>query len=110
MSEVRQGPGWWLASDGKWYPPESRPAPPPPPQDAGAAARSQALIVGSAVGTGLGVMGDAIVAGVEKAGSAGFDSWFGVCSFVGLAAAVAPAIPYVRAWIGVTARRRRLAT
>lgn len=26
-------PGWWLASDGKWYPPESRPgtSPPPPP-------------------------------------------------------------------------------
>ena len=28
-----QGDGWWQASDGKWYPPESRsmPAPPPPP-------------------------------------------------------------------------------
>lgn len=24
MSEVMQGPGWWLASDGKWYPPELR--------------------------------------------------------------------------------------
>lgn len=21
MSDVSQGPGWWLASDGKWYPP-----------------------------------------------------------------------------------------
>ena len=31
MSEQSQGPGWWLASDGKWYPPESVPAPPPPP-------------------------------------------------------------------------------
>lgn len=32
MSDVSQGEGWWLASDGKWYPPESRPmAPPPPP-------------------------------------------------------------------------------
>jgi hypothetical protein len=30
MSDVAQGPGWWLASDGKWYPPESAPAPPPP--------------------------------------------------------------------------------
>src|SRR5437773_10456955 len=33
MSAVSQGPGWWQASDGKWYPPESRPgavAPPPP--------------------------------------------------------------------------------
>lgn len=30
MSDVSQGPGWWLASDGKWYPPQSEPAPPPP--------------------------------------------------------------------------------
>ena len=22
MSDVSQGPGWWLASDGKWYPPQ----------------------------------------------------------------------------------------
>jgi len=26
VSEVSQGPGWWVASDGKWYPPESHPA------------------------------------------------------------------------------------
>jgi hypothetical protein len=31
MSDRPQGEGWWLASDGKWYPPESRPAPPAPP-------------------------------------------------------------------------------
>jgi hypothetical protein len=29
MSDQSQGDGWWLASDGKWYPPESA-APPPP--------------------------------------------------------------------------------
>jgi uncharacterized RDD family membrane protein YckC len=29
MSEVSQGPGWWQASDGKWYPPQTQPAPPP---------------------------------------------------------------------------------
>ena len=23
MSDMSQGPGWWLASDGKWYPPGS---------------------------------------------------------------------------------------
>lgn len=27
MSDVSQGPGWWQAADGKWYPP----APPQPP-------------------------------------------------------------------------------
>lgn len=35
MSDQSQGPGWWLASDGKWYPPENNPTaialPPPPP-------------------------------------------------------------------------------
>lgn len=34
MSDTSQGPGWWQASDGKWYPPEQAPgyAAPPPPQ------------------------------------------------------------------------------
>ncbi len=36
MSDVSQGPGWWQASDGKWYRPEQhpsfRPPPPPPPE------------------------------------------------------------------------------
>jgi len=30
MSDVAQGPGWWQASDGKWYAPQSGQAPPPP--------------------------------------------------------------------------------
>src|ERR1700683_3506192 len=33
MSDEAQGPGWWQASDGRWYPPESHPhalLPPPP--------------------------------------------------------------------------------
>jgi uncharacterized RDD family membrane protein YckC len=34
MSDVSQGPGWWIASDGKWYPPHLHPSaaelPPPP--------------------------------------------------------------------------------
>ena len=25
MSDVANGPGWWIASDGKWYPPEAHP-------------------------------------------------------------------------------------
>jgi len=25
MSDVSQGPGWWQATDGKWYPPELHP-------------------------------------------------------------------------------------
>lgn len=27
MSDVSQGPGWWLASDGRWYPPQAQPGP-----------------------------------------------------------------------------------
>ncbi len=30
MSNTSRGPGWWLASDGKWYPPEAVPGGPPP--------------------------------------------------------------------------------
>lgn len=30
MSDVSQGPGWWQASDGKWYPPEQAPGAQPP--------------------------------------------------------------------------------
>lgn len=30
MSQVSQGPGWWLASDGRWYPPEQVPGYPAP--------------------------------------------------------------------------------
>jgi hypothetical protein len=31
MSDVSQGPGWWQASDGKWYSPEQHPEYRPPP-------------------------------------------------------------------------------
>jgi hypothetical protein len=31
MSNTPQGPGWWAANDGKWYPPEAAGPPPPPP-------------------------------------------------------------------------------
>lgn len=31
VSDREEGPGWWLASDGKWYPPESHPQVTTPP-------------------------------------------------------------------------------
>jgi hypothetical protein len=31
MSDTQQGPGWWQATDGKWYPPETHPARQVPP-------------------------------------------------------------------------------
>ena len=30
MSDQAQGPGWWQASDGNWYPPQAAPQPLPP--------------------------------------------------------------------------------
>lgn len=35
MSDAPQGPGWWQASDGKWYPPTATPGTPRPPSAAG---------------------------------------------------------------------------
>src|ERR1700734_556463 len=37
MSDRAQGPGWWQASDGRWYPPESHPDVRLPPAPVGAA-------------------------------------------------------------------------
>ncbi len=34
MSNAPQGPGWWQASDGNWYPPEQHPSYTPPPTTA----------------------------------------------------------------------------
>jgi len=51
MSETSQGPGWWLASDGRWYPPELWAGPPalghppvgPPPAATPSAPQNGAL-------------------------------------------------------------------
>jgi len=32
---VQAGPGWWVASDGRWYPPQGGQLPPPPRTDVG---------------------------------------------------------------------------
>ena len=36
LSDVSQGPGWWQAADGKWYPPAPQPQQPPAPPGYGA--------------------------------------------------------------------------
>lgn len=77
MSEQQQGPGWWQASDGRWYPPEQAPSaaptsdwatpsawdpfaqqswggppptPVPPPKSGMSTGRKVALTVGAIVG------------------------------------------------------------
>lgn len=50
MSDRSQGEGWWLASDGRWYPPESRlPSPPPAAPTAPVAQRTNGLAIASLV-------------------------------------------------------------
>ena len=54
ISDVSQGPGWWQASNGRWYPPEARApsAPPPPlPSEVASTAPSAASRPGRAWGT-----------------------------------------------------------
>lgn len=40
MSDMAQGPGWWQAGDGKWYPPQQ-----PPPDNSSNTAMKVVLIV-----------------------------------------------------------------
>jgi len=49
MSDTSQGPGWWQASDGKWYPPEQAPGAAPQPMQQPAGGR---LDVGAALSYG----------------------------------------------------------
>ncbi|MEI7591588.1 MAG: hypothetical protein WCK41_00035 [Actinomycetes bacterium] len=51
MSDTSQGPGWWQASDGKWYPPEQAPGAAPVPSSAGGSGAST-LDIGAAIGYG----------------------------------------------------------
>jgi uncharacterized protein (TIGR00266 family) len=55
MSDVSQGPGWWEASDGKWYPPESPPGTADPVDDT-AAADAGAGVVHRVLGTVMPVL------------------------------------------------------
>jgi hypothetical protein len=51
MSNTSQGPGWWLASDGKWYPPELWTAPPTNPTQPTYPAQPTYPVQGPASGT-----------------------------------------------------------
>jgi uncharacterized membrane protein len=51
VSDESQGPGWWLASDGKWYPPELAPGAPSPTAYTAPAGAPGGTPGGSAAGT-----------------------------------------------------------
>jgi hypothetical protein len=66
VSDVSQGPGWWQASDGRWYPPQPAtpvappPGPPPVPQWGGpppAKGSNRGCLIALAVVGILGVLG-----------------------------------------------------
>ncbi len=44
MSDSAQGPGWWLASDGRWYPPEQAPGYEPQPETPAASPLSAPVV------------------------------------------------------------------
>ena len=93
MSDTSQGSGWWQASDGKWYPPESRAgaAAPPPPQYAAApppAKKGRGCLIGGLAGIGglvlLGVI--AIIVIIALLTSITPREWLvaGACAGVGI--------------------------
>jgi hypothetical protein len=55
MSDAPQGPGWWEASDGKWYPPQAQSAPPQPQSAAQGTPSSGPLGVDRSPGVVLGL-------------------------------------------------------
>ena len=69
MTDQSQGPGWWLASDGKWYPPDQAPAVPPadtgatpppgPPPKTGMSGGAKAALI-----AGLAIVGLLVVIGL----------------------------------------------
>lgn len=46
MSDVPQGPGWWQAADGKWYPPQPAPVYVPMPRPSTNGYAIAALVLG----------------------------------------------------------------
>ena len=123
MSEVSQGPGWWLASDGRWYPPEQAPGYPA----SGWAAESP-VSEGAELGSPAGPVDPAVMTPAEPAVpafppepdpsaqpiSSATGSGYGPPPGPAYAAPSAWLRPAVRAWLcgprqgPATARRRRL--
>lgn len=63
MSDTPQGPGWWQASDGKWYPPQAGAAAPPPPQKKGGCLKVGLILFGIFAVLGIGAIAMIAVAG-----------------------------------------------
>jgi hypothetical protein len=87
LSESAQGPGWWVASDGRWYPPEqaggyAQPVPVPQPRNP-ERTRSRSILnfvllfgTAAALSIGVGFLFDA----VEDTGNSRTDPFAEQCS------------------------------
>jgi hypothetical protein len=62
VSDAPQGEGWWLASDGRWYPPQADTRPPPPPAPTPFASTPYTPIPGTPPSNGMAVA--ALVLGI----------------------------------------------
>jgi hypothetical protein len=93
-SEPSHPTGWWLASDGKWYPPQGNLPPPPAPPSSDIPAVAWAMLVGA----GLLIVGSflpwlkataPLVGTLTKSGTEGSDGWitFGIGVVVAIQAA-----------------------
>jgi hypothetical protein len=94
-ADASQGPGWWQASDGKWYPPEAQPGAAPTIPPAAPASGTSAAAPGGVGGAGS----PSFTAGVEGG------SFFKRLFDVSLTTFVTPSIIkllFVLAIIGVT--------
>lgn len=72
MSDVSQGPGWWQAGDGKWYPPQTSG---PPDLDDVAAADAAAGVRHRVVGTVMPVLEVELDPGQAMVSQSGEVSW-----------------------------------
>lgn len=88
-SDVQETPDWWIASDGRWYPPQLHPdfqAPPPPPMpDSAPAELASGVTAGSGVGDavarirdGAGDLAGGVGASVTGAVDSGISAGSGV--------------------------------
>lgn len=85
MSEAPQGPGWWQASDGRWYPPHTHPAyqPPPPPVAPRGSGVPKGLLIAGAVLLSVLVLGFAAASwALGRLGDKVSDSVGGDCELV----------------------------
>lgn len=84
MSNTSQGPGWWMASDGKWYPPELWTGPPeanpagpstPTPSPAQPSVQPSYPAQGPAFGTGASSPSGPPAYGATPYASAGYSQY-----------------------------------